>query len=891
MKKSLLLLLMACGLLTTNILCAQNIPYVPPASYGGNTVNYVRVWQATAPGQTSTSLQTGPSTDVKQTTQYFDGWGRPLQAVLKQGSPQGNDLITAHVYNPLGQEQYLFLPFTATAAQAGDVTNDGKFKNDAFMQQEVFYSSQLQSQSNELFPNGQNGANLGSLANYTWAYQQTEYEASPLNRALNSYLPGVNWTGTQGSATPHNTQALSLVNTQVDNVQMWSIGAAQGSLPTSGGAYGAGQLYKSVSTDENGHQTIMYKDKYGQLILQKAQDAAAADDGSGSGHNGWFCTYYVYDDNANLRFVIPPAAVSQIDGSWAVGQTMADELCYRFEYDVLNRMIIKKTPGTPSGSAGEEWLVYDVRNRLVMSQDGNLRAGLPSQPGQPQWLCYTYDGLDRQVMTGTINSANSLATMQQQVTNQTGSNNSGTLSGAVPSAVQGNLTLGQPNTTGTWDAAQSIVLDEGFTSATTFIAEIVPQSPTPVTNTVIVNNNPIPSGVAFTPLTASFYDNYNWLSTAGVALSAILNGSNINGTYFNTSYYGAPVYAAPIVQGNQTQGLSTGVTTSMLVSPAQNLSAVSIYDDKGRVIQMQSINSSGGTDIITNQYDWSGKNIRTLTAHAKNGSNPQTHLVSTAMNYDAMGRLLGITKSVSSTEGAVSVNTPVTTLMTNQFNERNSLQQVVLGNSLETQQFDYNVQGMPLGMNRTFAKTAGTGTNYFGYDLGYDNGNIATSGTSIGSYAATRFDGSIAGTVWKSKGDNQVRKYDYAYDATSRLTGADFNQLNGVQFNKDAGIDFSVSNMNYDANGNIDFMNQNGWIPGGSQQIDKLTYHYLNGNGNSNRLQYVEDNSGYNGATASSALGDFHYSGTKVTTTTDYSYDNNGNVKSDANRAISGILT
>ena len=146
---------------------------------------------------------------------------------------------------------------------------------------------------------------------------------------------------------------------------------------------------------------------YGQVILQKIQNTAAADSGTtGSPHAGWLCTYYVYDDYGNLRFIIPPALVQQIDGTWGITQTDADELCYRCEYDLLNRPIIQKAPGT-----GEVWMVYDVRNRLVMVQDGNMRANT-------QWLCTLYDALDRPVTTGTISYTGTLTQLQQFVTAQ-----------------------------------------------------------------------------------------------------------------------------------------------------------------------------------------------------------------------------------------------------------------------------------------------------------------------------------------------------------------------------------------------------------------------------------------------------------------------------------------
>ena len=774
--------------------------------------------------------------------------------------------------------------------QSGDVTNDGKFKTDVFLQQEGFYNAQLQNQPNELYQNGQHGVVTGPLGYYNYAYQETDYEASPLNRTLDTYAPGVNWAGTQGNLPAHNVQNEALVNVSADNVQMWSIAAAQGSIPTSSGAYAAGTLHKSITIDEQMHQVITYTDLYGEVVLKKVQNSATPDGGSGSDHPGWLCTYSVYDDYGNLRFVIPPAAVTQIYGTWTISQTLADELCYRFEYDALNRMVIRKNPGTPTGSTGEVWMVYDVRNRLVMVQDGNLRAGLPSQPGQAQWLCYVYDALDRPTITGVITSSNTLATMQQQVTSQTGSNSSGTLSGAIPSTVQGNLTLSLPSMSGTWQAAQSITLVPGFSSSTSFTATIVSQSATPVNNTVVVNNNPIPSGLTLQPLSAQYYDNYNWLSTAGTNLSAQLNTNNINGNYFNTSYYTSPVYAAPIISSIQTQGMPTGSMTTILAQQTQNLFALPLYDEIGHLIQVQNTNFSGGRDITTTQYDWSGKPLSKVLSHSKGGTNPQTHLLATANTYDAMGRLLAASESVNSSIGSVSLSTPVTTVSTNQYNERNMIQQVSLGSSLETQQFDYNLRGWVLGMNRNFAETVGTGANYFGYALGYDYNSISAGSSALGSFDLQAFNGSTAGVLWKSKGDNQIRKYDYSYDATNRLAGADFNQFDGAQFDKTAGIDYSVSSLGYDDNGNINDMNQNGWILGGSQQIDQLKYHYLNGAGASNQLQYVEDLSAYNSSNPASTLGDFHYTGTKGASTNDYGYDDNGNIKSDANRLISSIV-
>lgn len=112
--------------------------------------------------------------------------------------------------------------------------------------------------------------------------------------------------------------------------------------------------------------------------------------------------------------------------------------------------------------------------------------------------------------------------------------------------------------------------------------------------------------------------------------------------------------------------------------------------------------------------------------------------------------------------------------------------------------------------------------------------NDRLGAATFGAYGQAQYNGNITGTVWKSAGDNQVRKYDFAYDPVNRLTGADFNQYNSG-FNKTAGVDFSVSNLTYDQNGNILTQTQKGLKGNTSDFIDQLTYKY-NDNDYSNRL-------------------------------------------------------
>ena len=64
------------------------------------------------------------------------------------------------------------------------------------------------------------------------------------------------------------------------------------------------------------------------------------------------------------------------------------------DYDKRKRIILKKVPG-----AGEVQMVYDARDRVVMTQDSLQRA-------QGKWLYTQYDSLNRPVQTGIWNNAN-----------------------------------------------------------------------------------------------------------------------------------------------------------------------------------------------------------------------------------------------------------------------------------------------------------------------------------------------------------------------------------------------------------------------------------------------------------------------------------------------------
>lgn len=750
--------------------------------------NMVRNWVAQKPIKTESEIIDPSLTtkEVVQKTDYSDGFGRMFQSNSKQVSPLGQDLFDIHSYDADGMETKKYLPFVS-----------GNSGNNV---------------SGSTIMTLQNSFNQNLYPGETNFYSQVDVENSPLHRPLNSYAQGSSWVGSlRGKHMQY------VVNTANDAVQIWNIALnINGSLPATGGAYMPGQLTKTIITDEKGLQTIEYKDLDGHVVLKKNQLTAASDAGTGSPHVGWVCTYYVYDDYGNMRFIITPKVVALIDGTWIITQNIADELCYRYEYDLLNHSIIKKNPG-----AGEQWLVYDQRGRVVMTQDANQR-------NLKKWQYFQYDNLDRPIVNGLIIDLNNYNNQNYHQIN----------------------------------AASSITYP---------------------------NINSYPNEV----LSQTFYDNYNWNSGTGLEASMDVSNTNNTSLFYSTSNSVYP-YAQPIAPTKMVRGMTTGNKVEVLESGGSAyLYNESFYDDKGRIIQTQGTNLTTGLDKSTTQYSWSGLNLRTYEQHTNNNSVPvQTHNILTKMSYDNGGRLLNTTKTITSKIGTNALATSLSerVIASYTYNEIGQIKTKTIGTNLttsnpfETLTYDYNVRGWLLGINRNYTQNGNTG-NYFGMELGYDK-QVTVNGTT--NFTNALYNGNVTGQIWKTSSDAIPRKYDFTYDNLDQLTSADYKQntnSSGSTWDKTY-MDFSINSLSYDYNGNIKTLNQNAFQIGGSQNIDNLIYNYKN-NGNSNILLNVIDNTNV----PSTKLGDFHYASNivKTSSSTDYNYDDNGNLISDINKNIGSI--
>lgn len=728
---------------------------------------FSRVYIPTRPAQDTADVSMSTVVEyVGIATEYYDYMGRPIQSVTRQTSPNKKDRVTPVLYDAFGRTVNQYLPYVQQTYNS----DDGRYKDSALLRDSVFYRA--------LFPNEDT------------IYSNTQFDASPLQRVVKATAAGDSWTGANlGKSVSQRSNAAN------DSVRLWTIDiTSEDDVAASSSMYQAGSLLVDEVTDERGIKAIVYKNEVGKPILVKQQLANSPS----TGHTGWLCTYYIYDEMDNLRMVLPPKAVEGLLGvNWdlAGNASIRTGLCYAYYYDNKGRQIMKYIPGK-----GKSYVAYDLLGNMVMTQDSYLRA-------TNQWAFVKYDGQNRPTKNGLI----------------------------------------------TTSLHKDSVLAQAYRTA----------------------NYPTLSGT-YTVMNEIFYDDYTWVSAQSAPLSSSLDASNINSSNFETSSFNtAPSYFQEIAVSQRIRGTTTG-SKRLILGTSNYLWSLSLYDQYGRTIQSKGTNYTGGTDVVTSQYDYADKVVFTHLAHQKSGTNAQSHTVWTVYTYDHTGRVKTVGKNIN--------NLGVQNISLSKYNELGQVYQKILDlqpgpaqNGIEKLNYDYDILGRTLGVNRDYVKDVSS-SNWFGFELGYEKAANIIAGQI---YANAQANGNIAGVTWKSKGDEEKRKFDYTYDNANRLLSADFNQYTSGSFNKTAGLDFSLTNMNYDANGNILTMHQKAVQLAGTIDIDALKYTYTS---NSNQLQQVYDS--VNNST--SRLGDFKYDGT-VKTSTDYTYDVNGNMITDQNKKIGAI--
>jgi RHS repeat-associated protein len=381
---------------------------VPLGTELSQNQNYIVTYTPRDTGIINPADKNLQSCQVMTSIQYFDGLGRPLQAVQVKGNPDATkDVVQPMAYDQFGREAKKYLPYTTAGTP-------GSYRPDA-LNGTSGYSNSAQKQ----FYNPISGQDYLPMPT---PYAVTVFEASPLNRVQQQGAPGNDWQPLD-PAIPNSGHTLRTE---------YGSNAASGDymvrlyradpVNTTGQEYkrrltfnsqqlyyNANELYLTILKDENwkdgtdglAGQVHEYKDKEGHVVLKRTFNR------KDNGTIEALSTYYIYDDLGNLSFVLPPGANG--DSPSGINQAALDALCYQYRYDERNRLIEKRVPGK-----GWDEMIYNKLDQVVFTQDSLQR--------NRQERSFTkYDALGRVVMSGyEINHTLSRAEVQKIVNGQTG---------------------------------------------------------------------------------------------------------------------------------------------------------------------------------------------------------------------------------------------------------------------------------------------------------------------------------------------------------------------------------------------------------------------------------------------------------------------------------------
>lgn len=667
--------------------------------------------------------------------------------------------------------------------------------------------------------------------------------------------------------------------TQID------ISSSRGKLKTAPAAAHA-SFYQTLYPNQHPYVKTIF-DNSPLSFVKQVQPAGAAWVGAGRG------TSYTKGSNGSPsvlnidvpRYTINTTGIADIPvytGTYAIGELFSvvtvdeDTKQHRIEYkDKLGRLIcVRQVPVSPATVYPKTNYVYDDMGRLrvVISPEAHVKVVANSNvvsAAIADGLCYRYwydersrliekklpdrdieyfiyDKRDRLVFKRT----NTLAANQWMFILYDG--------------------LNRPCVTGLYNAPggttrQSLqtTVNAGSYSSTSdvlyYIANpgLATVNPTSLTNCDIQVYN--------------YYDDYTLTAT----------GSYNSG--YNSMLTGNPTYAAsqPALGSQHTRGVQTG--TKMKVSdpshPVQWLLSSQFYDDKARMIQEAKNNHLGGNDFITNQYDFDNDVVSTVTVkNTPNAISPDPaypNLHKTTQIIRTINKDYGSNKAIGVTENLN--NTGNSGLWTNTFDDLNRLN--TKNRASFTTAYRYNIRNWLTGINPDYVNGItpfGPIGPFFGEKLYYENG-----------FASKLYNGTVAGIEWKDAGASAQKKfYGYTYDSRNRLRHAEFGLWDApTSTYKKTALDYTVSAITYDDNGNLKTMNQRGpGFPSGSTtlsmvDIDLMSYTYAS---NSNKLNGVQDNT-----TATTVIPDFKDDVSH--SINDYTYVN-GNLITDGNKGISQIV-
>lgn len=571
----------------------------------------------------------------------------------------------------------------------------------------------------------------------------------------------------------------------------------------------------------------------------------------------WNATNKVYDisfvSNGNYAVgqLYKSMTVSEERTSFYVGTALVSKSYLTEEFkDKEGRLVLKRKYLTTNSA--DTFFTFPLDTYYVYDQYGNLTYVLPplakgtiSQlddlcyqykydsknrlvekklPGK-NWEFIVYDGLDRIVATGPTASP-------------FGDGATGWLYNMYDS-------FGRVSLTGWYPASVTATTRKTLQDANTSVVNILRGTSTiDGINTGYTAASLVPSG--FKLLSAKYYDNYTFpggLTTLPTTIEA----------------------QAVLPDA---KGLATGSWTRAITTSAQTFgeTAYTLYDKKMRPIRSMTTNYLGGYTQTDIKLDFDGKTLYTITKHKRLGTGTETELtVRDDFAYTVQDRLLRQTHKIN--------NLPTQLITYNTYDELGQLLVKKVGGvdvtgttSLQKIDYTYNIRGWLKGINNiTDLALPSAPQDLFAFKINYND----TPSNGVNGSVQPKYNGNIAETSWRTASDNIQRRYGYEYDNMERLNNA-WYLIPGASVELRKSYDEYVK---YDWNGNITSLQRNGESDNDvtTIAIDNLAYTY-----SGNRLTKVVDSTNHPKG----------FKDSSDNTGDDYTYYDNGNMKTDKNKGI-----
>ena len=671
-------------------------------------------------------------TKASENVQYFDSYGRPYQSISIKSSPTGKDMVQHIPYDSYGRSVDSWFP-VPMSTMGGAVQDSSAVKSNALT---IYGDSR--------------------------PFSHTILEKSPLSRPLSQISPGQEWQ-THPVTLGYNANTGNEVKKYTVSTT-WVEGRTESALSLLGN-YPANTLAKNTATDEDGNVSVEFKNKQGQIILVK----------KGVGTANVTDTYYIYNEYGHLVYVLPPLAANV-----SVTPDVLEKLCYQYRYDGWNRLVEKKIPGK-----GWDYMVYDKADRLVLSQDTNLKA-------QGKWLITKYDLLGRVAYTGLLSTGGERAGRQNEINNLViteSRNTTGFTRNGITVYYTDNNFVGEIPTilsVNYYDTYPSYSFNPSVPS-TVYGSQILTDNMTADMNT---------KGVPVMSLVKNIEDdnwtkNYNWYDTKG----RLVGSQTINhlGGYTKTE---SDIDFSGLV--NQTKVYHKRLSTDTEKLITQNYQ----YDNQGRLlVQKHKVDTNPEEVLTQNEYN----ELSQLVKKKVGGTNIAQPLQSIDYTYNIRGWMTKI-------------------------NDPENLNGKLFGYAIKYQDPSIPTTSAPqYGGNiaEVHWKTA-TDDVYKSYHYVYDKLNRLTAGVYREPYTTAPnnhffneeltydLNGNIS-RLWRT-GKTPVATAQLIDNLTYNYTGNRLDQV--VETMNDAGYEGGNNIIDYDSNGNMINMKDKG--------IQSIVYNFLN---------------------------------------------------------------